>query len=96
MAEFLRYEPVKKTRKEHICFACWEPIEVGSLAYKWVSVDGGSITSVYLHDKCGQIVLNECFRCKKCDDWDGFYAGFVRESKSSGVDCEAVKEIFAL
>ena len=95
MSEFLRYDTVKKTRKKHICFACQEAIEVGSSAYKWVSVDGGTISSAYLHDKCGQIVQNKCFSCKKCDDWDGFYEGFIRESKSSGYDCEAVKEIFA-
>lgn len=93
MAEFLRYNPVKKTRKKHTCFACREAIEVGSSAYKWVSVDGKTISSVYLHDKCGQIVQDKCFGCKKCDTWDGFDEGFIRESKSS--DCEAVKEIFA-
>ena len=95
MAEFLRYDSIKRTRKKHVCFACQETIESGSPAYKWVSVDGGSISSVYLHDKCGQIVQDKCFSCKKCDNWDGFDEGFIRESKSSGYECEAVKEIFA-
>ena len=95
MSEFLRYDTVKKTRKKHICFACQEAIEVGSSAYKWVSVDGGSITSVYLHDKCGRVVQDICFSCQKCGEWDGYDVGFIRESKNSGYDCEAVKEIFA-
>lgn len=95
MAEFLRYEPVKKTRKNHVCFACRDIIETGSTAYIWVSVDAGLVTSVYLHDKCGQIVQDKCFGCKQCDNWDGFDEGFIRESKSSGYECDAVKEIYA-
>ena len=86
MADFLRYEPIKKTRKQHRCFACTEVIQIGSPAFKWVSVDGGLISSVYLHDKCGQIVRDKCFSCKECDD--GYYEGFIRESKLSGYDCE--------
>lgn len=97
VSEFLRYDydTVKKTRKKHICFACQEAIEAGSSAYKWASVDGGSITSVYLHDKCGRAVQDICLLCQKCDEWDGYDEGFIRESKNSGYDCEAVKEIFA-
>lgn len=70
MAEFLRFSKVKKTRKQHTCFVCSKKIDIGNAAYQWISTDGGAINSVYLHEKCGDIVLNICFGCRYCGEDD--------------------------
>lgn len=90
MAEFLRTSNIKKTRKERRCFACGDMVPQASEAVEWVSVDGGSVRSVYVHKKCWGITEECCFNCRDCDDGDGFPEYYLRESLSSGYKCEAI------
>lgn len=90
MSEFLRSTSVKSTRKPRRCFACNEMIDKGSPAVEWVSVDGGSVNSTYVHPECWNIFKSECSGCRHCND-DGYHEGFIRESLSSGYECKGVK-----
>lgn len=93
MAEFLRSTTIKSTRKTRRCFACGEIINKGSNAVAWVFVDGGAVSSVYLHPECWEITEEHCFGCKNCDDGDGFIKGYLYESMSNGSECEGVKSL---
>ena len=93
MAEFLRFSKIKKTRKECRCFACGDTITQGSSAYAWISKDGGSVNTIRLHDKCGEMVKEHCFGCNDCSE-DGFAENFIYESHMNDVICEPVNCIF--
>lgn len=92
MAEFIRFKPIKKTRKSHRCVACGDIIEKGEQAYVWVSIDGTIFTS-HLHEECGKDTLNHCFSCKRCDDGDGFHEAFMWNAMSCDEDCEPCKRL---
>lgn len=49
--------------------------------------------TAYLHEKCGELVENHCFNCKKCGE-DGFQDEFIKESHLYGCECEVVKAIY--
>jgi len=91
MATFLKSVNIKNTRKIRRCFACGEIINKGNPAVEWVSVDGGTICSIYLHPKCWSVTEDYCFSCKDCDDGDGFYERYLYESMNEGSECEGVK-----
>lgn len=93
MAEFFRFNKIKKTRKDFRCFACGDIIPKGSNAYAWVSKDNGTVDTSRLHDKCGKMVEAHCFGCGYCAD-DGFMENFIYESHLNDCTCEPVNSIF--
>lgn len=86
MAQFLRFGEIKKTRKPHVCVACNKPICVGDKAFEWVSIDSG-VSSVYLHNECGQDVQDYCFKCQRCENDDAYYGPFMLEALRNGEEC---------
>jgi len=93
MSELISFKKVKKTRKIHHCTGCGELIKQGEPAYAWTCTDNGTIFTLYLHDKCGEMVEKYCSSCKECGE-DGLQDGFIAEAHLCGRACDAVKSIY--
>lgn len=46
-----------KTRKGYRCLWCWEHMPKGSEVKRWACFDGGSASTVRMHDECYEAML---------------------------------------
>lgn len=73
---YLRGSIVKRTRKARLCFGCERLIPKGSMAYVWVGVDHGELSTGYDCLDCHEFMLTPAGRAEAEPDgcfWPGSF-----------------------
>ena len=77
MAELIKEENIKKTRKNHLCHGCREIIPKGSPAVASTNKDGGDFYTLYYCIPCHEFLGEYPEYCS--DPYDDIYEGAVAE-----------------
>ena len=77
MAELIKEERIKKTRKNHLCHGCREIIPHSSPAVASTNKDGGDFFTIYFCVPCHEFLQQWPEYC--CDPYDDVYEGAIAE-----------------
>ncbi len=82
----IRTKRLVKTRKEHTCFGCTEPIEKGKNAVSCAAKQDDQHMRFHLHEECNKTIVK--------DNWfsgSGLYYGCIKDAKRKSEDTNSIK-----